>query len=88
MKKTIEFNEGKHARQDSAAIAREELTKAEKKAERRKTRFVLVESIRMLVTTLVMITMQSWGEIFFPFILFLVVTLLLSVIEYEADDLE
>ena len=88
MKKTIELNERKHARQADAVILKEALTKAEKKAIRRKTRFILVESIRILVTTLFLFAVQSWGGVFFPFVFLLVVSGLLSVLEYEADDLE
>ena len=63
-------------------------TKAEAKAMRRKTRFFLVESIRILVITLFLFAVQSWGSVFFPFVFLLVVSGLLSVLEYEADDLE
>lgn len=88
MIKTIKRNERKHARQAGAVIVNEVFTKAEKKAIRRKTRFVLVESIRILVTTLFLFAVQSWGSVFFPFVFLLIVSGLLSVLEYEADDLE
>lgn len=87
MKKTIERNEGKHARCiDTGSV--NPLTKAEKKAIRRKIRFLLVESIRILVTTLFLFVIATGDSIFFPFVILLAVTGLLSVIEYEADDLE
>ena len=88
MKKTFEGlferNEGNHARQADTAIVKETLTKEEKKAERRKTRFVLVEIARLLVTTLFLFTVQT-GSVFFPFVFLLAVSGLLSLIEYESD---
>ena len=90
MNTTINRNEGKHARQGNSefnfvkVVPKQEKTKAE----RRKTRFILVESIRILVTTLFLFAVQSWDSIFFPFVFLLVVSGLLSVLEYEADDLE
>lgn len=63
-------------------------TKAERKATRRKVRFLIVESIRVLVTTLFLFAVAAWDGVFFPFVFLLAVTVLLSVLEYEADDLE
>jgi hypothetical protein len=91
MKKTLERNEGKHARQNDpfvTVVNKEAPTKAEIRATRRKIRFMLVESIRMLVITLFLFAVQSWGGVFFPLVCLLIVTGLLSVLEYEADDLE
>lgn len=97
MKDIFERNEGKHARQmdtDSGIVneVRKKIleykkspTKEEIKAERRKTRFILVESIRILVTTMFLFTVKSWGGMFFPFVFLLAVTVLLSLLEYEAD---
>lgn len=93
MKKTIkELDTGKHARctdEQFVHVVNEKVpTKAEKKAIRRKIRFLLVESIRILVTTLFLFVIATGDSIFFPFVILLAVTGLLSVIEYEADDLE
>lgn len=92
MKKTIEMNEGKHARQKDTdfvtVITAEKKTAKATKAERRKTRFVLVESIRILVITLFLFATQSMAGVFFPLVFLLIVSGLLSVLEYEADDLE
>lgn len=88
----IERNEGKHARcidEQFVHVVNEKVpTKAEKKATRRKIRFLIVESIRILVTTLFLFVIATGDSIFFPFVILLAVTGLLSVLEYEADDLE
>ena len=89
MKKTFEGlferNEGKHARQAGTVVVKETLTKEEKKAERRKTRFILVEGARLLVTTLFLFVVATGDSIFFPFVILLAATGLLSLLEYEAD---
>lgn len=85
-------NEGKHARcvdeQFVHVVNKEVPTKAEKKAIRRKTRFLLVESIRILVITLFLFVVAAGDYIFFPFVIALATTVLLSLLEFEADDLE
>ena len=99
MKKTIERNEGKHARQGCTmtgklhdigepfvhVVPTKEIAT---KAERRKTRFFLVESIRILVITLFLFAVQFGGQCFFPLVFLLIVSGLLSVLEYEADYME
>lgn len=97
-------NEGKHARQTGTALGKTRNhvsnqpvedrgmavlpTKEEKKATRRKTRFALVEAVRILVTTLFLFAVATSESIFFPFVIMLAVTGLLSLLEYESDDLE
>lgn len=80
--------EGKHARCSDFGTAKETKAKAELKVTRRKIRFLTVEAIRVLVTTLFLFAVATGDGIFLPFVLVLAVTILLSVLEYEADDLE
>lgn len=84
----MKTNEGKHARCSDSVTVKEIKSKAEIKATKRKIRFLTVESIRVLVTTLFLFAVAAWDGVFFPFVFFLAVTVLLSVLEYEADDLE
>ena len=88
MKTIIERNEGKHARCSDSVTVKMPKSKAELKVMRRKIRFLTVETIRVLVTTLFLFAVAAWDGIFFPFVIMLAVTILLSVLEYEADDLE
>lgn len=87
MKTIIEGN-GKHARCSDSVTVKMPKSKAELKVMRRKIRFLTVETIRVLVTTLFLFAVVAWDGVFFPFVFFLAVTILLSVLEYEADDLE
>lgn len=85
MKRTFERNEGKHAR--CSTVATNEKPKG-RTMTRRQTRFMLVETIRILVITLFLFAVATGDSIFFPFVIVLAVTGLLSLLEYEADDLE